>query len=117
MYMQISTIAKLIHAPTEEHVLTVLIHSPVNVLLATLAPTATPVSMHVLFRSGVAFLTTDVCQENMNCFVGFVHWYSLNMKMGVLRPPMCSSTVLNFWTKTPRCEPHKMNSFVVLRFL
>ena len=49
--MQISTIAKLIHAPTEEHALTVLSHSHVNVLLATLAPTATPVSMRVLYRS------------------------------------------------------------------
>ena len=55
--MQISTIAKLIHAPTEEHALTVLIHSHVNVLLATLAPTAMPVSMRVLFRSGVACWT------------------------------------------------------------
>ena len=75
-------IAVLIHAQTEEHVLMVLIHSPVSVLLDTLAPTATPVSMRVLFRSGVAISTTDVCQQNTNCFIGIFLWILVDFRMG-----------------------------------
>ena len=79
--MQISTIANLIHAPTEEHALMVLIHSPVNVLLATLAPTATPVSTRVLFRSGAAISITDVCQQNTNCSMGLFVWILVDFRM------------------------------------
>ena len=42
--LQILTIAILIHVPTEEHALTALTRTLASVLLATQAPTATPVS-------------------------------------------------------------------------
>ena len=42
--LQISTIATLIHVPTEERALTALTHTRANALLATRTPTATPVS-------------------------------------------------------------------------
>ena len=75
-------IVVLIHAQTEEHVLMELIHFPVSVLLDTLALTATPVSMRVLFRLGVAISTTDVCQQNKNCSMGIFIWILVDFRMG-----------------------------------